>query len=218
MIEKGVKRYPLSKQVADKLEQMIADGEYKIGEKIPTEVELIEMFQVSRNTLREAIHSLTSAGMVEVKQGDGTYVMANNRFDASMHREYSQVNVSDIKETRNALEVTIVQLAATRRTDEDMNIITEKFHARKNSQDSIKENTVADVEFHKAIADACHNKILIDLYNSILSYVEDQIIESQNETTMDNEEIEGLHEKLFISIRDMDRTSAQKYTRCILNI
>ena len=218
MTNKGVKRYPLSKQVADKLEEMIKQGEYQIGEKIHTEVELMEIFQVSRNTLREAIHSLTSAGILEVKQGDGTYVKATNRFDASMHREYAQVNASDIKETRNALEVTIVQLAATRRTEDDMNLIAEKYQMRKNLKDSIKENTIADIEFHTAIANACHNKILIDLYNSIISYVEDQIIETQIETTLDDSDIDALHEQLFIAIRDKDKTAAQKYTRHILNI
>lgn len=218
MNNKGVKRYPLSKQVADKLEDMISDGEYKVGEKINTEVELMEIFQVSRNTLREAIHSLTSAGILEVKQGDGTYVKATNRFDASMHREYSKVNISDIKETRNALEVTIVQLAATRRTEEDMALITEKYNNRKNLTDSVKENTLADIEFHTAIAQACHNKILIDLYQSIISYVEDQILEAQVETTLELEDIEALHEDLYEAIKNKNRDAAQKYTRHILNI
>ena len=218
MNNKGVKRYPLSKQVADKLENMISDGEYKVGEKIHTEVELMEIFQVSRNTLREAIHSLTSAGILEVKQGDGTYVKANNRFDASMHREYSQVSMNDIKETRNTLEITIVQLAAARRTDEDMDIISEKYLNRKNLTDSIKENTIADIEFHTAIANACHNKILIDLYNSIISYVEDQILESQIETTLDPNDIDSLHEDLYNAIKNKDIISAQKCARHILNI
>lgn len=218
MNNKGVKRYPLSKQVADKLEGMIADGEYKVGEKINTEVELMEIFQVSRNTLREAIQSLTSAGILEVKQGDGTYVKANNRFDANMHREYSKVSMNDIKETRNALEVTIVQLAASRRTEEDMELISEKFFNRKNLTDSIKENTLADIEFHTAIAKSCHNKILIDLYNSIISYVEDQILESQIETTLDPEDIDALHEDLYNAIKDQNRVAAQKYARHILNI
>lgn len=218
MNNKVVKRYPLSKQVADKLENMISTGEYKVGEKINTEIELMEIFQVSRNTLREAIQSLTSAGILEVKQGDGTYVKANNRFDANMHREYSQVSINDIKETINALELTIVQLAAKRRTDDDMKLISEKFFNRKNLSESIKENTLADIEFHTAIAKACHNKILIDLYNSIISYVEDQILESQIETSLKPEEIDTLHEYLYAAIKNKNPNAAQKYSRFILNI
>ena len=74
MKNNSVKRYPLSRQVSDKLEQMIEKGEYHVGEKIHTEIELMDIFQVSRNTIREAIQSLTSAGVLEVRQGDGTYV------------------------------------------------------------------------------------------------------------------------------------------------
>ena len=215
MENKSVKRYPLSKQVADKLEQMIENGEYAVGEKIHTETELMEIFQVSRNTLREAIRSLTSAGVLEVKQGDGTYVRSNNRFHANMNLEYEQVSIEDIKEVRNSLEITIANLAAQRRTDDDLAKITTAFVKRTMSNDTVKENTIADMEFHMAIAEACHNKILIDLYKSISAYLENHIAERQLVTDMEFEQIDTIHEKLYNAIKDQEPSVA---TICAHNI
>ena len=218
MDNKSVKRYPLSKQVSDKLEQMIEDGEYQVGEKIPTEIELMDLFQVSRNTIREAIRSLTSAGVLEVKQGDGTYVRSSNRFDANMSMKYEKEPLEDIKEVRNALEITIAHLAASRRTEEDMERITETFQKRQVLKDTIKENTLADVDFHMAIAKACHNKIILDLYQSISSYLESHIAERHAETDMDVDAIDALHEELYIAIRDQKPQAANICAQNILSI
>ena len=215
---KRVKRYPLSKQVADELEQMIEKGEYEVGEKVPTEVELMEMFDVSRNTIREAIHSLTSAGVLEVKQGDGTYVRSRNRFNANMNLKYAQVPVDDITETRNALELTIVDLAARRRTAEDMEAITSAYLKRTGLKETIKEDTMADMEFHMAIARACHNSILIDLYQSISTYLENHIAERQAETNMNFSQIDFLHEKLYLAIKNQEPEIANVCAQNILDI
>ena len=218
MKNNSVKRYPLSRQVSDKLEQMIEKGEYHVGEKIHTEIELMDIFQVSRNTIREAIQSLTSAGVLEVRQGDGTYVRSNNRFDANMSRKYEEVSIDDISEARNALELTIVRLASIRRTKEDMEKITEAFLKRNDTRETIKENTRADIEFHVEIAKACHNKIIFDLYQSIYSYLESHIAERQAETSMNFDEIEMLHEKLYIAIKEQDPDNASEYAHSILQI
>ena len=218
MEEKRVKRYPLSKQVADQLEKMIADGVYAIGEKIPTEPELMEMFSVSRNTLREAIQSLTSAGILTVKQGDGTYVRSNNRFHAHMSMEYEQVSLADIQETRNALEITIARIAAERRTASDLTHIEGALLQRQKLKEVEKENTRADMQFHMAIAQACHNKILNDLYRSISSYLENHIAERISVTSMDSTQIDELHEKLYLSIRDQAPETAVVCAQDILNI
>ncbi len=218
MIEKRVKRYSLSKQVADQLGKMIEDGVYAVGEKIPTEPELTEMFRVSRNTLREAVQALTAAGILVVKQGDGTYVRSNNRFHARMSMEYEQISLEDILEARNALEITIAQLAAQRRTDEDLRLIEEALYQRQKQTETAKENTQVDMHFHLTVAKACHNQILTDLYNSISTYTESHIAERQASTTLSTEEIDTLHEKLFLAIRNQEPEAARICTQDILNI
>ena len=218
MIEKRVKRYSLSRQVADQLEKMIEDGTYAVGEKIPTEPELTEMFSVSRNTLREAIQSLTSAGILVVKQGDGTYVRSNNRFHARMSMEYDQVSLADILEARNVLEISIAALASQRRTEEDLQRIGQALLLRQKQTDTEKENTKADVQFHLEVSNACHNKILMDLYASVASYTESHIAERQALTALDTAEIDALHEKLYLAIRDQQADMARICAQNILNI
>ena len=218
MNDKIVKRYSLSKQVSDQLERMIAAGEYAVGERIPTEPELMEMFEVSRNTVREAVRALSSAGVLEVKQGDGTYVCASNRFDANMSMKYAEVSLDDIREARNSIEVTIAYLASQRRTASDLAEIAAALKKRQGLEAVTKENTLADIEFHTAIAKACHNQILIDLYLSISSYLESHIAERQLETSLNAAVIDAMHENLYLAIRQKDPELAKVYAADILKI
>ena len=215
---KALKRESLSKQVSDQLEEMIASGKYTVGNKIPTEPELMEMFQVSRNTIREAIQSLTWAGLLYVKQGDGTYVCATDRFHANMEQKYQKVSLDDIKEARNCLEVTIAHLAAQRRTDEDIDNMMEKLKSRKALPIDKKENTDADLEFHISVAKACHNTILMDMYESISCYLESQIADRNENSTLTTNEIDRLHEILFDAILNSQPERAAKAVTKILEI
>lgn len=216
--QKIVKRDSLSKQVSDKLETMIESGMYEIGQKIPTESELMQIFEVSRNTIREAVRSLTWSGILEVKQGDGTYVRSSSRFHANMKQKYAQVSLEDITEARNCIEVTIAHMAAMRRQEEDINKITMAYAKRKELKAGCKENTKADIEFHMAIAEACHNSILIDLYQSISDYLESHIAERNLDSQIDFEKIDQLHEELFYAVIDQNADLASTCAENILKI
>ena len=215
---KTIKRDSLAKQVSDELEAMIERGEYGVGDKIPTEPDLMEMFHVSRNTIREAIQGLTFAGILETKQGNGTFVQSNNRFQANMSQKYAEVSNDDIREARNSIEVTIAHLAAVRYEDRDHDLIKEAFNRRQNQTTDTKENTKADLDFHMAIAYACHNSILIDLYKSILSYMETQILERNLDTTLSSEEIDHLHKDLYDAVIGRNPEEAVLAAQKIVNI
>ena len=218
MERKIVKRDSLSKQISDKLESMIDAGEYQVGERIPTEPELMEMFQVSRNTIREAVQSLTWVGILEIKQGDGTYVRSSNRFRANMKQKYAQVSLEDIKEARSCLEVTIAHLAAIRHEDSDVARMEQAFRRRNSQMVSEKENTKADIEFHMTVAEASHNRILIDLYQSISDYLESHIAERNKESECSVEEIDALHEQLLRAVVDRKPEEAARAVRHIVEI
>lgn len=218
MNQRIIKRDSLSKQIADKLEHMIETEEFLVGQRIPTEPELMEMFQVSRNTIREAIQSLTGAGILEIKQGDGTYVRSPNRFAANMKKKYAEVSLEDIRETRNCLEVTIAGLAALRRQPEDLEKIRAALSRRTQLKTDIKENTKADIEFHMCIAEASHNAILLDLYRSIFDYLESHIAERNIDSPLSHEEIDLLHQQLFEAVQAGDRKQASMAADRILEI
>ena len=199
---KTIKRDSLSKQVSDKLESMIEDGEYKVGEKIPTEPELMKIFDVSRNTIREAVQSLTWSGILEVKQGAGTFVRSSSRFNANMKQKYEKESIEDILEARKCIEVTVAHLAAHRRKDEDIALLKSTYNKRKELKAGSKENTKADLEFHMAIANACHNKIMVDLYESICVYIEKHIESRNLDSELDVDEVERLHKELYTAVID----------------
>ena len=218
MTFQNIKRDSLSKQVSDRLEKMIENGEFKIGEKIPTEPDLMEMFQVSRNTIREAIRALTWNGILVVRQGDGTYVRSSSRFNANMMKKYEQVSLNDIWEARNCFEVTIAHLAAMRRDDNDLEGIRDALKRRNELKEDAKENTLADIEFHKAVSKACHNHIIIDLYDSIADYLESQISQRNMQAEISDEEIDQLHIDLYEAIEQADPIKAANAAHNILNI
>ena len=204
-----IKKDSLSKQVADSLEAMIAEEKYSVGEKIPAETELMEIFSVSRNTVREAVRALASAGILQVRQGDGTYVISASRFSSCMNSRYEQVSPEEICEARNALEITISYLAAKRRTEEDLEKIRDAFIRRKNTGHTDRENTEADINFHMAVAEACHNRIIYDLYTSIFSFIKSHISYRQAETELNTEMMDSLHEELFNAILEQNPDKAR---------
>ena len=113
----------LPKQVSQAIEELILNDTYKIGDKIPTEPELMEMFKVSRNSVREAIQSLIQAGLLEAKQGKGTFVIAKKRLEVELINSLIKVDSKDISEVRNFLEENIVVLAIKHATEEDLDRI-----------------------------------------------------------------------------------------------
>ena len=118
-ITKPVKQ-SLPKQITLEIEKAIKNGIFKVGEKIPSEPDLVKEFSVSRNTIREAIQSLIQAGVLESRQGDGTYVLTNDRFEANIFTRLSNSKIQEVHEVRVSLEKEIVKLAAQRRTKDDL--------------------------------------------------------------------------------------------------
>ena len=218
MANNSIKRYSLSKQVADKLESMIENSVYKVDERIPTETVLMEMFSVSRNTVRESIQSLVSAGILEVRQGDGTYVISNNRFDATMSKKLESASYAEVNEARKTLEVSFASFAAERRTEEDLIRIQKALEERQQSHDSEKEHTLSDIRFHMEIASSCHNTVLLDLYKSLYTFLIDNISKRRSKTSLTNEEIDKYHEELYEAIKNKDSANAEAYAKKILNI
>lgn len=211
-------RISLPKQISIEIEKAIKNGTFKIGEKIPSEPDLVKTFAVSRNTIREAIQSLIQAGVLESRQGDGTYVLTTSRFEANILNRLNNSKISEVHEVRFTLEREIVKLAAQRRTKSDLTDIRKKLEIKNLTKDSIKENSEADLEFHLAIAKASHNSIFYDLYKSISEYIRTSIEERLELTHMEEELISQLHIDLFEAISSQDSKKAEEIMNKILEI
>lgn len=159
-------RASLVDQVIDQLKEQITSASWAMNAKIPTETVLAEQLGVGRNTVREAVRALTHAGLLECRQGDGTYVRATSELSGAMLRRLRQAEQLEILEVRRALEVESARLAATRRNDDDILRIEAALAERDRAweQGDPEAFVESDLDFHMAVMHATHNLVLIDLY------------------------------------------------------
>lgn len=194
-------RSTLVEQVTIQIEHMIEIGQWKVGEKIPAEPELMGQFEVSRNTLREAIQALVHVGLLQTRQGIGTTVKSDNDLGLALERKIKKSDLLETLEVRLGLEREASQLAAVRRTGDDLKKIE---NCLKDCKIAAKNNdpfqfTKMDIIFHKSITQATHNKMFIDLYMNITDELQnfiDEIMRIKNPVSFEN----VVHSDLFEAI------------------
>lgn len=165
-----VDRKPLYEQVSDRLREFIDVHQLQPGDRLMSERELAQQLNVGRSSVREAITALRARGMVEVRHGDGIYLLerSDDLLD-SLAAELVQTHLDHpaIWETRQALETQCARLAAIRATDDD---IAELQGAMVQMQAEIENGDAGlggDRRFHAGVARASHNPILIRLLESM---------------------------------------------------
>lgn len=161
-------RQTLVPQVIEQLRTQIDAGEWPIGSRIPTEPELVEALGVGRNTVREAVNALVHAGVLERRQGSGTYVTASDELTGAVSRHLAKAERSEAIEVRRAFEVEAARLAAVRRTPHDLKVLETALAAREAAWTSgdVAEFVEADLKLHHLVMAAAHNRMLSDLYAS----------------------------------------------------
>lgn len=199
-------RKSLSHQVRESMETLIRDGEWKVGERIPAEPELMELFGVGHNTVREAVQGLTHSGMLAVRPGDGTYVLATDKLDAALDDRLQRLDTAHILEARLAIEQSIVALAAAGRTEADLLTMQAALDkCKQRSGHGIED----DMAFHAAIADATRNPILSQIYRVITGHLSRHFTEALSERQYAPEAM-ALHDELLAALRRQDAAAARR--------
>lgn len=167
---KPVRRAGLIEQVTDHLRDEIRSGRWKVGERIPTEPQLCEFTGTGRNTVREAVQALVHSGMLERRQGSGTYVVATSDVGGTLGKYFATAHERDVLELRQALDVTAAVLAARRRTPEDAARLEYLLAERNRLFDGtdVEAAVDADVALHRGIVEASHNAVYLEFYDSLL--------------------------------------------------
>lgn len=153
----------LSEQVANDLRQMIINKDLHPGDKLPNELVLTAQLNVSRSTVREAIKTLRSENILEVRRGLGTFVSATpgvkeDPFGIDFMEEASLLKY--FYEVRLVVEPQMAQMAAHRATDEELAEIRKAYDEVKEAIESGVDHTEADIHFHNIIAASTHNPIM----------------------------------------------------------
>ena len=160
------RRSALSEQVIAALRQQITSGEWPVGSRIPTEPELVEQLGVARNTVREAVRALAHNGLLDIRQGSGTYVVATSELAGVMQRRFADAAPQHIAELRSTLESAAARLAAERRTEKDLKQIDALLLRREEAWESGEAEVfvAADATFHLAVVAASHNDVMTAMY------------------------------------------------------
>ncbi|WP_030021379.1 FadR/GntR family transcriptional regulator [Streptomyces monomycini] len=160
------RRSALADQVITQLRAQITSGEWPVGSRIPTEPELVEQLGVARNTVREAVRALAHNGLLDIRQGSGTYVAATSELAGVMNRRFADADPGHVAELRSALEATAARLAARRRTDQDLRQLDAALERRERAWESGAATAFveADATLHMAVVAASHNEVLAELY------------------------------------------------------
>lgn len=176
-----IKPRKISDVILERLEQLIVEGSFAPGQKLPPERELAKQFDVSRPSLREAIQKLEAKGLVSRKQGGGTFV--NEGWQTGLSDPLMSLLAShdesqyDLLEFRHALEGISAYYAALRGTDNDFNVIEEAHAAidaaQKDSDVSAEAKAVQG--FYLAIAEASHNVVLLHLVRGLSQLLEENV-------------------------------------------
>ncbi|WP_197457426.1 FadR/GntR family transcriptional regulator [Crenobacter luteus] len=149
----------------DSIKTRIERGDWSVGARIPTEPELAETLGMSRNTVREAVRVLNFAGVLEVRQGDGTYLRTRSN-PLSTVKTLAHSAPEHRREVREILETQAMRLAALRRNDEDIAALELAFAAAQavDWRDEPERHADLDVAFHSRLVAAAHNPVLSELY------------------------------------------------------
>ncbi|MFG1776796.1 FadR/GntR family transcriptional regulator [Micromonospora sp. NPDC049048] len=157
------------RQTIAQLRERILGGEWPVGERIPTEPQLVAALGVGRNTVREAVRALAHAGVLECRQGSGTYVVSTDELAPVVARRLTADRMAEVVEVRRAFEVEAARLAALRRTTEDLAALDGALAAREAAWRGgrVDEFVEADAALHTAVVAAAHNGMLAELYASV---------------------------------------------------
>jgi DNA-binding FadR family transcriptional regulator len=141
------------------LQQAIERGEYAVGDKLPSEAELCRNFEVSRSVVREALRGLQALGLTRPRTGKGTYVAAHGPERAPLLGAYA---TGDLLQAGRHLEVAAATLAASRRTADDLGLLSHLLGRMERETDSADaaDWVGLDALFHTAVARASGNAVL----------------------------------------------------------
>jgi len=209
-----VSRGSLHEQIADRIQAFIVERRINPGARIPSDRALAKTLNVSRPTVRAALHLLQHRGLVLIKPGSGTYVtsLGSAPIIESVERFFSVKDCSfdDLMQVRELIEPGAAALAAANATLEDIEVLERKVEALELAFETggPRELALADSEFHTVVGNASHNPLLAAIAASITHLVRDWTEESSTKGFVP--EVNRTHRMIFQAIVERNPEEARK--------
>ncbi len=155
--------------------KQIVQGIYQPGTALPSEAELCERFDTSRNVMREVIKVLSTKKLIDAQRHRGLFVMPQeqwNYLDANvlewaLEKGANPALIKSLTEVRSLIEPTISRWAAERATAVDLVAIEASYNEMAANSENVHAFQEADIRFHKAILDATHNMVIQQLSDAV---------------------------------------------------
>ncbi|OLP00988.1 hypothetical protein BVU76_17960 [Mycolicibacterium porcinum] len=206
-----IARVSLVDSAVERLRNEICSGTWPVGSKIPSESELGGVLGVSRPSIREALRSLVHLGLIETRQGDGTYVIADDQTTVAMRQAVARAPERDKSVVFRSLDMLAAREAASHRTSEDLIALRGHLDARRAAGAAADPASFTrhDVAFHVCVARATHNSLLTGLYQSFEGTLQDAVGLAARDGCAEDPRHDS-HEQLFWAIQRGDQRSAIK--------
>jgi GntR family transcriptional repressor for pyruvate dehydrogenase complex len=209
---KQIRPKKIYEEVAETIHEMIRKGQLLPGERLDSVQQLAENFQVGRSAIREALSALKAMGLIEMKQGEGTFIrefeVDQLNFPLSTAILMNKKDVFDLLEVRKIMEAGAAMAAANRRTEEHLQKMEEILKDMMIVQGDEELGEKADLQFHLAIAEASGNVILANLLNQVSELMVETMRETRRlwlyskQTTTSKLYLE--HMEIFEALKDKD--------------
>lgn len=207
--------------IVRRLEQLILDGTLQPGDKVPSERLLSQRLNVSRPLIREALKELRGRGVIETRQGKGSFIIGMLKSvekETALTRLYESHPrlLYDLLEVRELLEGQAAFLAAERGTEKDFYKITKAYDTMNKTQNQpidLSEAAQLDLDFHRSIYQASHNPILIHTLQSLLQIMLDSVMASVlnlYHRDRPKQQIDQHHHRIYKAILNRKPVSAKK--------
>lgn len=214
-----VAKTSLSDDLTERLLQLIRNGEYEPGDRLPAIMEMARSFGVGHPTLREALRKLETIGAVEIKHGSGVYVRRGQDMllvsNPTFRGDVSQKLLLDLIDARIPIETSAMALAATHATDENLDRMAELLAEAETHFDDDAALSEANMAFHREISVASGNGVLAQLQDVLSTLFQQEqrvILDIYGSREQDHRE----HLGLLDALRQRDPALAEERMRAHL--
>ena len=207
-----IKKTRVSEDIIAQLKGLIAEGKLRSGDRLPSERDLSEQFKVSRASVREAVRALESIGLLEARQGQGTYVTTSVEalVQPLAHAIAREENaIIEVFEVRRLLEPQLAALAAARATASDLEELAETLEQQARQVAEGGTGAEMDTAFHSALARAAKNTLLLRLNDTLVDCLRDSRRRSLETPERPRRSLAG-HQAILRALRARDAEAAQR--------
>ena len=159
-------------EIVAQIRALISEGRIKPGDRLPPERELAELFKASRNSVRDGIRVLEQMGLIESRQGDGTYVRSVGVEELTeplaLMLLQSRTQMGELWEVRRVLEPAIASFAAARITDEELEELESILESQRVRVEGGSMALEEDAAFHYGIAEAARNTVMLRTVDTLV--------------------------------------------------